>query len=52
MHSFSSRQAIFDTVNASYLTRWVNFSAGQGSTSWERDGLVLNVSVILLSDYI
>ena len=46
----SPRRAIFDTVNAPYPTRRVNFSAGRGRASRERDGLALNVSIML--DYI
>ena len=48
----SPRRAIFDTVNAPYPTRRVNFSAGRGRASRERDGLSLNVSIIRVLDYI
>ena len=40
----SPRRAIFGTVNAEYPARRVNFSAGRGRASRERDGLALNVS--------
>ena len=42
---FSPQRAIFDTVNAPYPTRRVNFSAGRGRAFRERDGLALNVSI-------
>ena len=46
----SPRRAIFDTVNAPHPTRRVNFSAGRGCTSRERDGLALSVSIIIMLD--
>ena len=44
--------ATLHTVNAPHPTRWVNFSAGRGHISRERDGLALSVSIIIMLDYI
>ena len=45
-------RAIFDTLNAPHPTRRVNFSAGRGRASRERDGLALSISIIVMLDNI
>ena len=47
IHTFCLYMGGVEKVNALR----VNFSAGWGHASWERDGLVLNVSIIMVFDY-